>query len=206
MLRFIIFASFILATSCSESLWSTHYMWWNNNPLPSSRAFRRYQKKVIVAFICERLFTDKLPHEFNASLQRSWLKNKTQVSPWMATQYRVNESNVKDGYYKLMRPESQTNHTLKRRSSVPKLTLDELLEKRCLWSSKIWQRKCQLMDILLLKPWLPKLSQMPKWNNPWMRSMQPGKKTRLQNGRSRQNQDVNAALAARKTNQALRCA
>ena len=50
----------------------------------------------------------------------------------VATQYRVNESNVKDAYYKLMRPESQIKSYIEDalRSSVPKLTLDELFEKK----------------------------------------------------------------------------
>ena len=50
----------------------------------------------------------------------------------VATQYRVNESNVKDAYYKLMRQESQIKSYIEDalRSSVPKLTLDELFEKK----------------------------------------------------------------------------
>ena len=49
-----------------------------------------------------------------------------------ATQYRVNENNVTDAYYKLMRPESQIKSYIEDalRSSVPKLTLDELFEKK----------------------------------------------------------------------------
>ena len=60
------------------------------------------------------------------------VETKTQdnvfVTMNVATQYRVNESNVKDAYYKLMRPESYIEDAL--RSSVPKLTLDELFEKK----------------------------------------------------------------------------
>ncbi|MDQ0223346.1 SPFH domain-containing protein [Streptococcus moroccensis] len=50
----------------------------------------------------------------------------------VATQYQVNESNVKDAYYKLMRPEAQIKSYIEDalRSSVPKLTLDELFEKK----------------------------------------------------------------------------
>ena len=46
----------------------------------------------------------------------------------VATQYRVNEQSVTDAYYKLMRPESQIKSYIEDalRSSVPKLTLDEL--------------------------------------------------------------------------------
>ena len=50
----------------------------------------------------------------------------------VATQYRVNEANVKDAFYKLMRPEAQIKSYIEDalRSSVPKLTLDELFEKK----------------------------------------------------------------------------
>ncbi len=50
----------------------------------------------------------------------------------VATQYRVNEQNVIDAYYKLMRPEAQIKSYIEDalRSSVPKLTLDELFEKK----------------------------------------------------------------------------
>lgn len=50
----------------------------------------------------------------------------------IATQYRVNEENVMDAYYKLMRPEEQIKSYIEDalRSSVPKLTLDELFEKK----------------------------------------------------------------------------
>ena len=50
----------------------------------------------------------------------------------VATQYRVNEENVKDAFYKLMRPEAQIKSYIEDalRSSVPKLTLDELFEKK----------------------------------------------------------------------------
>ncbi len=50
----------------------------------------------------------------------------------VATQYRVNELNVMDAYYKLMRPEEQIKSYIEDalRSSVPKLTLDELFEKK----------------------------------------------------------------------------
>ena len=64
------------------------------------------------------------------------VETKTQdnvfVTMTVATQYRVNENNVTDAYYKLMRPESQIKSYIEDalRSSVPKLTLDELFEKK----------------------------------------------------------------------------
>lgn len=59
-------------------------------------------------------------------------KNNVFVTLNVATQYRVNEQNVTDAYYKLMRPEAQIKSYIEDalRSSVPKLTLDELFEKK----------------------------------------------------------------------------
>ena len=64
------------------------------------------------------------------------VETKTQdnvfVTMNVATQYRVNENNVTDAYYKLMRPEAQIKSYIEDalRSSVPRLTLDELFEKK----------------------------------------------------------------------------
>lgn len=64
------------------------------------------------------------------------VETKTQdnvfVTMNVATQYRVNEHNVTDAYYKLMHPEAQIKSYIEDalRSSVPKLTLDELFEKK----------------------------------------------------------------------------
>ena len=59
-------------------------------------------------------------------------KDNVFVTLNVATQYRVNEQNVTDAYYKLMRPEAQIKSYIEDalRSSVPKLTLDELFEKK----------------------------------------------------------------------------
>ncbi|BAQ25134.1 SPFH domain-containing protein [Streptococcus troglodytae] len=59
-------------------------------------------------------------------------KDNVFVTLNVATQYRVNEQNVIDAYYKLMRPEAQIQSYIEDalRSSVPKLTLDELFEKK----------------------------------------------------------------------------
>ncbi|GBG96957.1 SPFH domain-containing protein [Lactococcus termiticola] len=50
----------------------------------------------------------------------------------IASQYRVNENNIKDAYYKLSNPGEQIKAYIEDalRSSVPKLTLDELFEKK----------------------------------------------------------------------------
>lgn len=59
-------------------------------------------------------------------------KDNVFVTLNIATQYRVNEHNVTDAYYKLMKPEAQIKSYIEDalRSSVPKLTLDELFEKK----------------------------------------------------------------------------
>ncbi|HFZ9524373.1 TPA: SPFH domain-containing protein [Streptococcus agalactiae] len=59
-------------------------------------------------------------------------KDNVFVTLNIATQYRVNENNVTDAYYKLIKPEAQIKTYIEDalRSSVPKLTLDELFEKK----------------------------------------------------------------------------
>lgn len=58
-------------------------------------------------------------------------KDNVFVTLNIATQYRVNENNV-NAYYKLIKPEAQIKSYIEDalRSSVPKLTLDELFEKK----------------------------------------------------------------------------
>ncbi len=50
----------------------------------------------------------------------------------VSTQYRVNEVNIQDAYYKLMNPTEQIKSYIEDalRSAVPKLTLDELFAKK----------------------------------------------------------------------------
>lgn len=59
-------------------------------------------------------------------------KDNVFVTLNIATQYRVNENNVTDAYYKLIKLEAQIKSYIEDalRSSVPKLTLDELFEKK----------------------------------------------------------------------------
>lgn len=59
-------------------------------------------------------------------------KDNVFVTMNVATQFRINETNVVDAYYKLARPEDQIKSYIEDalRSSVPKLTLDELFEKK----------------------------------------------------------------------------
>lgn len=59
-------------------------------------------------------------------------KDNVFVTLNIATQYRVNENNVTDAYYKLIKPEAQIKSYIEDalRSSVPKLILDELFEKK----------------------------------------------------------------------------
>ena len=101
--------------------------------------FGRYQK-IATSGIHMRLpfGIDKIAARIQLRLLQSEIvvetKTKENVFVMMnvATQYRVNEQNVTDAYYKLMRPEAQIKSYIEDalRSSVPKLTLDELFEKK----------------------------------------------------------------------------
>lgn len=59
-------------------------------------------------------------------------KDNVFVELSVATQFRVDENNIKNAYYKLRSPEAQIKSYIEDalRSSVPKLTLDELFEKK----------------------------------------------------------------------------
>ena len=101
--------------------------------------FGRYQK-IATSGIHMRLpfGIDKIAARIQLRLLQSEIvvetKTKDNVFVMMnvATQYRVNEQNVTDAYYKLMRPEAQIKSYIEDalRSSVPKLTLDELFKKK----------------------------------------------------------------------------
>lgn len=101
--------------------------------------FGRYQK-IATSGIHMRLpfGIDKIAARIQLRLLQSEIvvetKTKDNVFVMMnvATQYSVNEQNVTDAYYKLMRPEAQIKSYIEDalRSSVPKLTLDELFEKK----------------------------------------------------------------------------
>ena len=101
--------------------------------------FGRYQKiATSVIHMRLRFGIDKIASRIQLRLLQSEIvvetKTKDNVFVMMnvATQYRVNEQNVTDAYYKLMRPEAQIKSYIEDalRSSVPKLTLDELFEKK----------------------------------------------------------------------------
>ena len=101
--------------------------------------FGRYQKTSSSGMNFRLPFgIDKIAARVQLRLLQSDIvvETKTQdnvfVTMNVATQYRVNENNVTDAYYKLMRPESQIKSYIEDalRSSVPKLTLDELFEKK----------------------------------------------------------------------------
>ncbi|MCE2109590.1 SPFH domain-containing protein [Streptococcus thermophilus] len=100
--------------------------------------FGRYQK-IATSGIHMRLpfGIDKIAARIQLRLLQSEIVVETKtrdnvfVMMNVATQYRVNEQNVTDAYYKLMRPEAQIKSYIDAlRSSVPKLTLDELFEKK----------------------------------------------------------------------------
>lgn len=101
--------------------------------------FGRYQKTATSGIHIRLLFgIDKIAARVQLRLLQSEIivetktKDNVFVTLNVATQYRVNEQNVTDAYYKLMKPESQIKSYIEDalRSSVPKLTLDELFEKK----------------------------------------------------------------------------
>ena len=101
--------------------------------------FGRYQKTSSSGMNFRLPFgIDKIAARVQLRLLQSEIvvETKTQdnvfVTMNVATQYRVNENNVTDAYYKLMRPEAQIKSYIEDalRSSVPKLTRDELFEKK----------------------------------------------------------------------------
>lgn len=101
--------------------------------------FGRYHKITTSGIhSCLPFGIDKIASRIQLRLLQSEIvvetKTKDNVFVMMnvATQYRVNERNVTDAYYKLMRPEAQIKSYIEDalRSSVPKLTLDELFEKK----------------------------------------------------------------------------
>lgn len=75
-------------------------------------------------------------------------KDNVFVTLNIATQYRVNENNVTDAYYKLIKPEAQIKSYIEDalRSSVPKLTLDELFEKKDEIASEVQHQVAEEMS------------------------------------------------------------
>lgn len=101
--------------------------------------FGRYQKIATSGIhMCSPFGIDKIAARNQLRLLQSEIvvetKTKDNVFVMMnvATQYRVNEQNVADAYYKFIRSEAQIKSYIEDalRSSVPKLTLDELFEKK----------------------------------------------------------------------------
>ena len=122
--------------------------------------FGRYQK-IATSGIHMRLpfGIDKIAARIQLRLLQSEIvvetKTKDNVFVMMnvATQYRVNEQNVTDAYYKLMRPEAQIKSYIEDalRSSVPKLTLDELFEKKDEIALEVQHQVAEEMTTLITK-------------------------------------------------------
>ena len=134
---FIIFVLFLLLVAGFIVISSLYVV--KQQSVAIIERFGRYQKISDSGIHMRAPFgIDKIAARVQLRVLQSELvvETKTQdnvfVTMNVATQYRVNESNVKDAYYKLMRPESQIKSYIEDalRSSVPKLTLDELFEKK----------------------------------------------------------------------------
>lgn len=134
---FIIFVLFLLLVAGAIVISSLYVV--KQQSVAIIERFGRYQKISDSGIHMRAPFgIDKIAARVQLRVLQSEIvvETKTQdnvfVTMNVATQYRVNESNVKDAYYKLMRPESQIKSYIEDalRSSVPKLTLDELFEKK----------------------------------------------------------------------------
>ena len=134
---FIIFVLFLLLVAGLIMISSLYVV--KQQSVAIIERFGRYQKISDSGIHMRAPFgIDKIAARVQLRLLQSEIvvETKTQdnvfVTMNVATQYRVNESNVKDAYYKLMRPEAQIKSYIEDalRSSVPKLTLDELFEKK----------------------------------------------------------------------------
>lgn len=134
---FIIFVLFLLLVAGGIVISSLYVV--KQQSVAIIERFGRYQKISDSGIHMRAPFgIDKIAARVQLRVLQSEIvvETKTQdnvfVTMNVATQYRVNESNVKDAYYKLMRPESQIKSYIEDalRSSVPKLTLDELFEKK----------------------------------------------------------------------------
>ena len=134
---FIIFVLFLLLVAVVIVISSLYVV--KQQSVAIIERFGRYQKISDSGIHMRAPFgIDKIAARVQLRVLQSEIvvETKTQdnvfVTMNVATQYRVNESNVKDAYYKLMRPESQIKSYIEDalRSSVPKLTLDELFEKK----------------------------------------------------------------------------
>ena len=137
MPRFFIFILFLLMVAGFIVISSLYVV--KQQSVAIIERFGRYQKISDSGIHMRAPFgIDKIAARVQLRVLQSEIvvETKTQdnvfVTMNVATQYRVNESNVKDAYYKLMRPESQIKSYIEDalRSSVPKLTLDELFEKK----------------------------------------------------------------------------
>lgn len=137
MTGFIIFVLFLLLVAGFIVISSLYVV--KQQSVAIIERFGRYQKISDSGIHMRAPFgIDKIAARVQLRVLQSEIvvETKTQdnvfVTMNVATQYRVNESNVKDAYYKLMRPESQIKSYIEDalRSSVPKLTLDELFEKK----------------------------------------------------------------------------
>ena len=134
---FIIFVLFLLLVAGFIVISSLYVV--KQQSVAIIERFGRYQKISDSGIHMRAPFgIDKIAARIQLRLLQSEIvvetKTKDNVFVMMnvATQYRVNEQNVTDAYYKLMRPEAQIKSYIEDalRSSVPKLTLDELFEKK----------------------------------------------------------------------------
>ena len=143
----------LVIVTLSTVMWFVSSRWRLLNALGNSK------RLPIAAFIFACLLgLTRLQHGFNCACCKAilWFETKTKDNVFVmmnvATQYRVNEQSVTDAYYKLMRPESQIKSYIEDalRSSVPKLTLDELFEKKDEIALEVQHQVAEEIDYLRL--------------------------------------------------------
>ncbi len=133
-LVFIVFFIFLLVAILASSIYVV-----KQQTVAIIERFGKYQRTATAGIQFKLPFgIDRIAARIQLRVLQSEIvvETKTQdnvfVTLNVATQYQVSEANVKDAYYKLMRPEAQIKSYIEDalRSSVPKLTLDELFEKK----------------------------------------------------------------------------
>ena len=133
---FIIFL--IIAIAVLAFFFSTYYIVPQGSVAIVERLGKYHKTSPAGLHFCLPLGIDKVAIKLPLRMQQEEMAVETKtrdnvfVVMAIATQYRVSENNVTDAFYKLLRPKAQIQSYIEDalRNAVPKLTLDELFEKK----------------------------------------------------------------------------
>ena len=133
---FIIFL--IIAIAVLAFFFSTYYIVPQGSVAIVERLGKYHKTSTAGLHFCLPLGIDKVAIKLPLRMQQEEMAVETKtkdnvfVVMAIATQYRVSENNVTDAFYKLLRPKAQIQSYIEDalRNAVPKLTLDELFEKK----------------------------------------------------------------------------